>query len=333
MPLISMDAPTLQINGDDLQNLVSFIYRHERLLNEFGAVRIVLKSECKLALKKRRKDVALCPASQRIVKICKNESIYFVEKPDHTYQSTQRNILVKDEHSFWSSLSCASNERRQLNVSLLPDTSYFSQKTSRAYFDIHRLPNQSLLRLCGHHVTRQIVPCVKRAHGSGAIYPLAAARQHLFSLDYHHEGGARYWYIIPSCERNNLKTIMNQREYIACLDHEQLLIDPSILDRNNIRYHRIIQRPNEFVVLAAGVLTQSFTNGASWNESIDFALPSWAEEGHASVCAASCQCNTAHDFSSDIIDVSIFTHELIQKYIASHLSMTADPELFTLEGS
>ena len=327
-----MDAPTLQVNENDLQNLISFIYKHERLLNEFGAVKIVLNTDCKLALKKRRKHITPCPSTERIVKMCKDESIYFVEKQNYIYQSTQQNVLVTDECCFWSSLSCSSNERRQLNVSVAYDKSFFSQKTSRAYFDIHRLPNQSILRLCGYNVTRQFVPCLTRAHGSGAIYPLTSAPQHLFSIDYHHEGGARYWYIIPTRERNVLKRTIDQKKATVCLDHGQLLIDPSVLDKNYIRYHRIIQRPNEFVVLAAGALKQSFTDGASWNESIDFALPSWVEEGHASVCAVSCQCNTSHDVLSKTIDVTGFTHELIQKYIASHLSITTDHRLLTSEG-
>lgn len=327
-----MDAPILQINAANLQNLIGFIYKHESLLKKFGAFKIMLNNDCKLALKKRRKHITSFPTTERIAKMCKNESIYFVERPDYIYESTQQNGSITDERNFWSSLPSVSNERRQLNMSLIPDKSFFSQKTSRAYFDIHRLPNQSILKLCGYNVTRQFVPCITRAHGSGAIFPLTSAPQHLFSIDYHHEGGARYWYIIPARERNVLQRIIDQQKSAVCLDHGRLLIDPSVLDNNHIHYHRIVQHPNEFVILAAGTLAQSFTDGASWNESIEFALPSWIEEGHASLCAASCQCDVSHNVLLKTIDVSGLTHELIQKYIASHLYITNDYRLLTSEG-
>ncbi|CAF1548142.1 unnamed protein product, partial [Rotaria sordida] len=63
---------------------------------------------------------------------------------------------------------------------------------SRSYFDMHRLPHQSLLKLGGTKVTRQFIPCVRRAHGPGSIFPMTSAQQRLFSIDYHHEGGAHH---------------------------------------------------------------------------------------------------------------------------------------------
>ncbi len=72
MSSISMDVPTLQINENDLQNFISFIYKHERLLKEFGAIKIQPNIECKLALKKREKNIVLCPNMEQIVKINKD---------------------------------------------------------------------------------------------------------------------------------------------------------------------------------------------------------------------------------------------------------------------
>jgi len=185
---------------------------------------------------------------------------------------------------------------------------------------MHRLPSQSLLKLGGNQMTRQFVPSMKRAHGSGAIFPLSCARNHLFSINYHHEGGDHHWYIIPASQRNLLQQIINQQNCSICLDHGQFLIDPSLLDKNNIRYHRIVQRPNEFIVLSAGTLSQSFAEDASWRESICFALPSWIEEGHASISTLSCQCNIHRNYLSETIDLSPFRHELIQRYIISQLN-------------
>ncbi|CAF1306712.1 unnamed protein product [Rotaria sordida] len=248
-------------------------------------------------------------------------------------ESAQQSCLVTDEYSFWFSLCSSTNEQRLVNTSIVPNESFFSQKTSRLYFDIHRLPYQSLLKIGGNKVIRQFVPYLRRAHGPGAIFPMTSARQRLFSIDYHHEGGAHHWYIIPAREREVLQRIINRHKSTICLDHGQLLIDPLILDKNHIRYHRVIQHPNEFVVLSAGALAQSFTEDASWSESIAFALPSWIEDGHASAPIPRCQCNIPQDFLPDIIDVTRFKQELIQRYITLHLNVTADDTSSTLEGS
>ncbi len=332
MSSISMDIPTLQINQKDLQNFVSFIYEHERLLKEFGAIKIQLNTDCKLALKKRRKNLMLNPMMEQITKMNKDESVYFMQKVDHIAKSTQQKSLLSDESSFWASLSCSSNERRQTNISILANKSFFSQKTSRLYFDIHRLPNQSLLKLAGRKVVRQFVPYVRRAHEPGSIFPLTSAHQRLFSVNYHHEGGAHYWYVIPTSERQVLQKIIGHQNPSICLDHGQILIDPSVLDKNHIRYYRTIQRPNEFIVLSAGTLAQSFTEDASWSESIDFALPGWIEEGYANVSVPPCQCKISQEFLPETIDVRLFTHELIQRYITSHLNIINNDKLPTLKG-
>jgi hypothetical protein len=332
MSSIWMNVPSFEIKENELQNIISFIFKHERILKEFGAIKIRPTMDCKLALKKRQKNLLLCPNMEQIVKIHEDEPLYSLEKTDCIDGCNQQSSLITDEFSFWSSLSCSNKKGRETKISILPNKSFFSQKTSRLYFDIHRLPYQSLLRLGGSKVTYQFVPHVKRAHGPGAIFPLTCTKQRLFSLDYHHEGGAHHWYIIPTHERDALQEVIERTNSGMCLDHGQLLIDPSVLDKNHIRYHRIIQHPNEFVVLSAGTLAQSFTEDASWSESISFALPSWIEEGHANICAPLCQCNISQDAVPETIDVTLFRHELIQRYIASYLNIVPDGKLTTLTG-
>ncbi|CAF3516143.1 unnamed protein product [Rotaria socialis] len=350
MSSISMDVPILQINEYELQNLVRFIYKHEKLLKEFGGIKIQLNADCKLALKKRRKNMMSNPIPEQIVKMSSNELIYSIEKIDQNYDFTQykatttTTTTTTNERNFWSSLSRSSDERRQVNISLLPNQSFFSQKQSRIYFDIHRLPQQSLLKLGGSKVTRQFVPCARRAHGPGAVFPLTSTKQGLFSIDYHHEGGVHHWYIIPISQREVLRKISDHKNSSICLEHGKLLIDPSVLDKHRIRYHRILQHPNEFVVLSAGTLAQSFTEDASWSESITFALPSWVQDYHASVVAPSCQCNISHDSSMNTIDSTMFRQELIQRYIDSYLDINteeksialkecADTDMFTMSKS
>jgi len=330
---MSIDIPTLQINEDDLQNFVRFISEHEKLLKEFGAIKVQPNIHCQLALKKRQKNLSLHPTRKKVVKINENCNIYSIQTIDQINQSNQKYLMGTDEYSFWSSLSSSKNKQRDLNISFSSKTSFFTQKASSIYFDLHRIPHQSLLKLGGSKLTNQFVPCVKRAHGPGAIFPLISARQRLFSIDYHHEGGNHHWYIIPTHQRQALQTLIDQQNSSLCLDHGQLFIDPSVLDIHHIRYHRAIQHPNEFLVLSAGTLAQSYTKDISWSESINFALPSWIEDGHANIPLLPCQCHIEQNCVVDIIDVAIFSHELIKKYVTSCLKTTPNDESPILIGS
>jgi hypothetical protein len=313
----------VQINPSGLQNLVNFIHTHERLLKEFGAIKIQLSSECTLALKKR-KISPTCTSTQQITKVSENELIYSVQKNEGIDIFTEQRSPITNEATFWSSLSRSDYKCYQSSVSILPNKTFFYQKWHRKYFAIHCLPRQSLLKLGGRKMTDQFVSCLTRAHGPGAIFPLASAQQRLFSLVYHHQGGARHWYIIPTREREALQKILQQQSSSNCLEHEKLLIDPMILKKHHIRYHRLVQYPNEFVVLAAGALTQSFTEDANWSESIAFALPSWIKEGHANASDSPCQCNINAFSVPKIIDVSLFKQKLIRKYAATYMNIVND---------
>jgi hypothetical protein len=299
-----MNIPTLKINNDQLKNLIYFIYKNENLLKEFGAIKIELDNDCKLALKKRRKTLKLPPILKQIKKENSNENIYLVED---LKQSIEENFSIKDEFSFWSLLS--SLNEKQLNISFLSNRSFFCSKTSRSYFDIHRLPKQSILKIGGNKLTNQFFPLIRRAHGSASIFPLNSTENNLFSLNYHHEGGNHYWFIIPNHQKIFLQKLINSS---ICLNHGQLFINPSILDKYHIRYYRTIQNPKQFLILSSGTLSQCFTDDSTWSESIDFALPSWIQDGYA---LSLCQCQIL----SKKIDFSLFKHELIQKYINSNL--------------
>lgn len=332
MSSIAAHVPNIRINQKELQNLIDYLNSHEQLLKEFGALKIQLHPDCILALKKRRKNVVLPPTTECIVRRNQDQPIYCVKNNNQTNQFVRRSPSMIDESSFWSSLSCTGDLHRPLHTSFLVNKTFFSRKKSRLYFDINRLPRQSLLKIGGSNVTQQCVPCVRRAHGPGAIFPLTCAQQRLFSLDYHHEGGDHQWYIIPTDQRDALRRVIESENSTTCLDHGQLFIDPSVLDKYRIRYYRIIQHPNEFVILSAGSLAQSFTTDASWSESIAFALPSWINDGHASVPTSSCQCSVSNNFVLKTIDVNLFRYELIQRYVASHLDVTRDEHLSVMKG-
>ncbi|CAF0832218.1 unnamed protein product [Rotaria sordida] len=174
---------------------------------------------------------------------------------------------------------------------------------------------------------------MRRAYEPGAIFPLTSAQQRLFSVYYHHEGGPHHWYIIPHRERISVQTIIDKQNSSICLDHDRILIDPSVLDKYHIRYHRIIQHPNEFVVLSAGTLAQSFSEDASWSESIEFTLPGWIEDGHANVSVSPYRCNLPQDSLPKSIDLPLFPHEIIQNYITSDLNINTSDESVASKGS
>lgn len=319
MSSVAMDVPIVKINAFGLKNLITVIYEHEPLLKEFGAIKIQLNPDCSLALKKR-KNSPIRTSIQQIVKLSQDEPVYSVHKMEEVNVCPEERSPVMNEEKFWSSLSNPDHKLSQSSVSVLPHKTLFYQKWHRKYFAIHSVPRQSLLKLGGNEVVNQFTPCLTRAHGPSAIFPLATARQRLFSLVYHHHGGARHWYVIPAYERESLKKLVQKQDSSNCLEHQELLIDPVVLEKYQIRYHRIVQYANEFVVLSAGALTQSFTADANWNESVAFALPSWIEDGHANFCEAPCQCNIKASSIPKMIDVSLFKNELIQKYIDKYLN-------------
>ncbi|CAF1616141.1 unnamed protein product [Adineta ricciae] len=327
-----VDVPTFQINQKELQNIVGFIHNKERVLKKYGAIKIQPNIQCKFALKKKPKKLVLHPITKRIAKVNSNNLIYSVRNISRNDKVNEQTAVISDECSPWSDLSSyLNNDQRQLNISYSLNSTFFLKKMAQVNFDIHRIPKMSLLRLAGKEIISECVPCVKRAHGIGAIFPLSCTEQHLFSLDYHHEGGIHHWYIIPNDKREALSRLINKEDSSICLDHGQIVIDPLFLDKHHIRYHRIKQCPNEFVVLSADALSQSFAEDASWSESIVFALPSWVEEGHASKPSSSCQCDIFNRSLSKTIDDTVFSKEMIQQYIKSYLDNNTNDKSIILK--
>ena len=317
---MSRNVPTFEIGDDDLYNLIGFIHRHDGLLEEYGAIKIKPNSECTLAFKKRCDKIIPRATPQKLFKMNGKNHVYLVKKDATSCASVSQNPVVTDEDSFWYSLSNSGSRERYLNISLLWGQSFFNQKGSRTAFDIHRLPRQSLLKLGGREFTRQLVPSIHIAHAPGAIFPLTSTSKHLCSINYHHEGGEHHWYVIPRSARENLHEIIGNHDSTPCLDHGQLVINPFVLKKNQIGYYRIIQHPNEFVVLSADALSQRFTKDTSWSESIDFALPSWIEARRNCSFIRQCQCHIPHDYSFDSADISLFREKRVRKYINALVS-------------
>jgi hypothetical protein len=332
MSSISMNVPTLQGTTGTTKDFVDFVYAHEPLLKHYGAFKIVLPTDYKELLKKKITKLSLPPFAQQITKLDNNNYIYTVDTVSPIKTEKPQLSLPLNEADFWLSLSGSDDKQPKSTLSIVPKRSFFLKRVYRTSFDIHRLPDQSLLKLCGPKVLRQCLPSLTRAHGPGAVFPLASAPQRLHSFNFHHEGGFRQWYIIPASERESLQLVTQQQTTSVCLDHGRVLIDPLILDKHKIRYYRLVQYPNEIVVLAPGALSQSFTEKESWYETMDFALPSWINDGHAAAsCVSSCTCRL-DQFPPPIIDIKLFRRDLVQRYIATNLNTVFDNECSTNSG-
>jgi hypothetical protein len=334
MSKISVDIPTIEANAHDFQNLVHFIHKHEPLLKQFGGIKIKPHVECKQSLKKRRINFPSCSDVQQVAQISNDELIYSIKPETYNDKSSFDQLASINENIFWQSLSHSNNKNQQRsNVTIFPNKSFYSTRPRQSYFDLHRLPKLSLLKIGGSKILRHCVPSLLRAHGPGAIFPLSSADHRLFSIDYHHEGGNRQWYIISPDERQKLELILKHQNSSICLEHKNLLINPSVFDKYHIRYHRLIQHPNEFVVLAAGALAQGFAENTSWNETIGFALPSWLQDGHANAQISPCNCYINRASIPEPIDISQFRYELVQKWSSTNLSFPIDDKVLFCQGN
>ena len=329
---MNMDVPTLPITNDELQHLMRFVYGHEQMLKEFGAIKILPDESCQLSLKKRQKSFKRASISRSCIRQSSCPSVYNVEdNMRDRNESSKLCAAVPTQESFWPYLS--KSKQHPYQVANLPDKSGFCEKALRHSFDIHQVPARSLLKLGGAHFTRSITPSLKYAFGPATIFSLSSAAHHLYSLDYHHEGGAHHWYVIPHTERASLKLLFDRKNMAsACFDHGRVFIDPSVLDANSIRCYHIKQNPKEFVVLGPGTLAQRFTEDASWNESIVFALPSWVHDGHANMSSMSaCSCRVHDHNVPKTIDLERFRKDSIQRYIDKRLKAATEGSLFLMK--
>ncbi|CAF1273150.1 unnamed protein product [Adineta steineri] len=96
-------VPTFQTNKNEIQNLIQFIYKYEQILKEFGALKIQLHDDCKLALKKRPKHLLISTINKQVSKENKDDLIYSVQQTDRSNESIKQRAVIKDETDFCSS--------------------------------------------------------------------------------------------------------------------------------------------------------------------------------------------------------------------------------------
>ncbi|CAF4379203.1 unnamed protein product, partial [Adineta steineri] len=181
------------------------------------------------------------------IEIKDRENLIYSIKTNETNENKdilKENNLINDE-IFWLLLPNGSNTQHISSISQINSQSLFLKRVQRDQFDFHQLPFQSLLKLSGKKFCNQYSSRLIKAHGPAAIFPLSSNKQNLYQLNYHHEGGIRYWYIIPSDERKKFEILFQENNPSICIQHDEILIDPLLFKKYNIKYKKVIQNSGE----------------------------------------------------------------------------------------
>lgn len=119
----------------------------------------------------------------------------------------------------------------------------------------------------------------------------------LSSINYLHAGKPKVWYFVPTSEHAKLEHLANEfgkSVSTSCnnfIRHKALMIPPTTLRKNGIRFSRVVQHPNEFIVSFSGGYHSGFNCGINGAEAINFAAKKWLD------CFPrfqSCHCATKH---------------------------------------
>lgn len=117
----------------------------------------------------------------------------------------------------------------------------------------------------------------------------------LGAINYLHEGAPKIWYFVPMSEHSNLERLASEfGEAVATtctnfIRHKALMIPPSTLEGNDIRFSRAVQRQGEFIVTFPGGYHSGFNGGHNKAESINFASKKWL---HCFPKFCPCNCDT-----------------------------------------
>ncbi|KAJ1982493.1 hypothetical protein H4R35_000275 [Dimargaris xerosporica] len=116
----------------------------------------------------------------------------------------------------------------------------------------------------------------------------------LYSINYLHFGRPKSWYCIPPAHQARFERAAQSifsNDARACqqfLRHKAYMVSPSVLTKQyDVPVYRLVQTRGEFVITFPYGYHAGFNQGFNCAESVNFALPSWAELGKR---ALPCQC-------------------------------------------
>ncbi|KAJ1969071.1 hypothetical protein IWQ62_000854 [Dispira parvispora] len=116
----------------------------------------------------------------------------------------------------------------------------------------------------------------------------------LYSINYLHFGQPKSWYCIPLEYRARFERVAQSlfsEEAHRCsefLRHKAFVVSPTVLSKQyDVPVYRLVQTQGEFVITFPGGYHAGFNQGFNCAESVNFALPSWAQLGKL---AEPCKC-------------------------------------------
>lgn len=101
------------------------------------------------------------------------------------------------------------------------------------------------------------------------------------SINYLHRGERKIWYFVPESENKKIETLANkfgEKVRTTCnnfIRHKTLMIPPTVLRKNNIKFGRVVQNPNEFILSFSGGYHAGFNCGLNQAEAINFGTTRW----------------------------------------------------------
>ncbi|CAF0909590.1 unnamed protein product [Adineta steineri] len=93
-----------------------------------------------------------------------------------------------------------------------------------------------------------------KTQGHAAIFPLFSSKENFFQLNYYYQGEIHNWYLLSWKERLLFKNVLEEKQPSIYIEHKNIFIDPSMHYEYTINYHRIIQYPNEIIILSCEIL-------------------------------------------------------------------------------
>ncbi|CAF1419318.1 unnamed protein product [Adineta ricciae] len=322
----SCDIPTISINDNEMKDLLKYLYKNESLLKEYGGIKLIPSGDFRNNLKKTSINLSSCSTIQQVKQIDNDNLIYSIKTiPLNENQQIERENCLIDDQIFWLLLPNGCQTQNLPSISSIPNQSLFLKRVQRNQLDFHQLPYQSLLKLCGKKFCKNhYSSTLSQAHGSASIFPLSSNKQDLYQFNYHYQGGIRYWYIIPFNERIKLEHLMKENYSSICFEHTDILVDPLLFNKYNIKYNKVVQHPNEILILSSGILSQSFTQNEILSESIHFALPNWFYDHLTSNSFLSYHFQLSSNLSKEeLIDFNLFNNSNIEKYIQKYLQINS----------
>lgn len=114
-----------------------------------------------------------------------------------------------------------------------------------------------------------------------SYFGLHLEEANLNSINFLHAGERKIWYFIPESENVKLENLANdvgRMVNTTCVNfirHKSLMIPPAVLRQHGIKFGRVVQRPNEYILSFSGGYHAGFNCGLNQAEAINFGSERW----------------------------------------------------------